>query len=79
VPANRQGNGAHPPGQFATKYPLQGAEPSTSGGGTGKGCWGAAGRWGVPNHVRSVSAIWKVLPNPDNPEKRQVAGAGWER
>ena len=67
------------PVNFTAKYPLQGAEPSTSGGSTGKGNWGAAVRCGVPKYVLSVSAVWKVQPNPDRADKKQVAAAGWER
>lgn len=67
------------PVDFTKKYPLQGAKPSTWGGNTGKGDWGAAIRCGIPNYVPSVGAVWKVLPNADSPVMEQVAGSGWDR
>ena len=67
------------PVAFTTKFPLQGPKPSTSGGSTGKGDWGASVRCKVPNYVLSIDAIWKVLPNPQKPDMEQVAGAGWQR
>jgi hypothetical protein len=64
---------------FTNKYPLQGPLPSVKGGNTGRGDWGAALRCQKPNYVLSVSAIWKVLPNPQKPEMEQVAGPNWQR
>ncbi|MBD0275534.1 MAG: hypothetical protein ICV73_26835, partial [Acetobacteraceae bacterium] len=50
------------PVDFTTKHPAQGPQPSTWGGSTGKGDWGAAVQCRVPNYVLSANAIWKVLP-----------------